>query len=152
MYECFALHVCVCTTCICSAPKVSQIPQNLSIDGCELLCESWDLTLGPLQEQRVFLAAEMSLQPFTYSFSCKLAFPKPLEESMVQGTVPFLTSQSSLFHFPVMLKNKGSFLRFLVFILLPSLFQNFPVLIDSILFSVSLFLLFMFQKELWQLG
>ena len=29
-------------------------------DNCELLCGCWDLNLGPLEEQLVFLTAELS--------------------------------------------------------------------------------------------
>ena len=30
-------------------------------DGCEPLCECWELNLGPLEQQLVFLATEQSL-------------------------------------------------------------------------------------------
>jgi hypothetical protein len=40
-----------------------QIHQKRVTDGCEPPCGCWELNLGPLEEQTVFLTTEPSLQP-----------------------------------------------------------------------------------------
>ena len=48
------LHVCL------NARRWSSDP---IINGCELPCGCWELNLGRLEEQPMFLTAELSLQP-----------------------------------------------------------------------------------------
>lgn len=52
-----AMPVSICGSCICSGAQGSQtkawIPGAMVTSSCESPCESWELHLGPLQEQEV---------------------------------------------------------------------------------------------------
>ena len=43
-------------------PAGQKKAPDLIIDGCEPLCDCWDLSSGPLEEQPVLLTSEPSLQ------------------------------------------------------------------------------------------
>lgn len=59
MYECFSyLYVCalVCALCTCSDHRGQRgigLPRTGVINSCELLCEFWELSQGPLKDQPV---------------------------------------------------------------------------------------------------
>lgn len=62
VYECLAcVHVCI--PCVLRRPEevIGFLCTGVT-DGCEIYCGSWELILGFLQEQKVLLAAEPSLQ------------------------------------------------------------------------------------------
>ena len=68
VYGCFAcMYVCVlCMWCLWR-PEEGVEPSGTGFtDGCEPPYESWELNLGPLQEQQVLLEAEPSLPPNIY--------------------------------------------------------------------------------------
>lgn len=49
------------------ARRWHSIPRTGVIDGCDPLCRCWDLYLGPLEEQLVFLTTEpSSLEPHVW--------------------------------------------------------------------------------------
>jgi len=58
MYIGVWLRVCLC--------KGVRSPGTGVTDRCELPCGCWELNLGPLEEQLVFLTPEPSLQPIRY--------------------------------------------------------------------------------------
>ena len=49
-------------------PSYQKRASEPSIDGCEPPCGCWELNSGPLENQLVFLTAEISLQPFLLFF------------------------------------------------------------------------------------
>jgi hypothetical protein len=51
----------VCVLCLHAVPE--KRAADPIIDCCEPPCGGWGLSLGPLEEQTVFLTAEPSLQP-----------------------------------------------------------------------------------------
>jgi hypothetical protein len=60
-YRC--LYVCI-SPAWCLVRKGHQIPWVQSYESCSLPCRCWELNLGLLQEQEVFLTAEPSLQMY----------------------------------------------------------------------------------------
>jgi hypothetical protein len=63
--ECFAcMSVCAPPKCLVPTEARSyyqRAPGTGVKDGCEPSCGCWELNPGPLQEQFIFLAAELSL-------------------------------------------------------------------------------------------
>ncbi|EGV94250.1 hypothetical protein I79_019941 [Cricetulus griseus] len=57
----------VCVLCLCSTHGVLEkgirSPRTGVTDGCKLTCECWNCCLEPLEDQPVFLTAELLLQP-----------------------------------------------------------------------------------------
>ena len=76
-------------------------PLGLEIQVQWACCRCWKLTLGPLQEQRVLLVAESSLQPLASSSLCKSA-PESTTDQQTQTHLfpklphPILSSCSHL--------------------------------------------------------
>jgi hypothetical protein len=54
-------HMCAC--CPLKMKEGITYPGTRIADGCEMLCVSWELSLGPLEEQLVLLITESLLLP-----------------------------------------------------------------------------------------
>lgn len=70
--------VCLCTTCMSGAHVgqkrvLDSLLDSLELEYTQLLATSgcWELNLGHLKEQTMFLTAEPSLWPQEYNFSFK---------------------------------------------------------------------------------
>ena len=50
----------VLSACISAHQKMALDPMGAVIDGCEWLCECWELNFGPLEEQPGLLFIEPS--------------------------------------------------------------------------------------------
>lgn len=61
------LHMCAPQECL--EPTKVGMPRIRVTDGCELLCEYWELNLSPLQEQKVLLTTGPPLQPGKWDLS-----------------------------------------------------------------------------------
>lgn len=65
----FYLHVYICVTCMVPDAHKDQKKESIRSpgsscrDSCSSPCGDWESSMGPLQEQRVWLTAEYSLQP-----------------------------------------------------------------------------------------
>lgn len=61
----FCLHVFMCNMCVSGAHGGQLDPLELESGGCETLCGWREQNPGPREERKVFLVAELSLQPLS---------------------------------------------------------------------------------------
>lgn len=68
VYGCFTCaYFYACSVCR-SQKRVSYSPKTGVTDSCKQPCGSWELNVGPLEEQPMLLTAEPSLKPLTLYF------------------------------------------------------------------------------------